>query len=354
MNGNALASLLDTLQAERVIDAEQRGALAALPHTPWWLASLLAAAAWVAALFILSAFFAPLLALGDSRAARAIGGTALIGLALFLFQRRGVFTDQMALAFSLAGQALLASAVTGRFFDHGGDTVAAVVMTVATALMVAPASLTHRVICALLALASLAYLIGPGTGLALFGVATTAVAVALWLSRSRWAAHPRAPIVKAVAHATTVVALCLAPYGTPRSTLEPFAAVVGIGSSRPDAVPALYFLGLALILLGTVGRVTRGAAWASRTLAVAAALAFAVAAHAAPGLVAAATVVVAAFHARHAAWVVLALAFAVLYVGEYYYSLQATLLTKSLVLLASGALLLGVRQGAHALARRKR
>jgi hypothetical protein len=63
----------------------------------------------------------------------------------------------------------------------------------------------------------------------------------------------------------------------------------------------------------------------------------------------AATLLLATFHAGHRAWAGLTLLCAFLYLGELYYNLEATLLAKSLALMATGALLLAARYALHKL-----
>jgi len=339
MSRDAADTLLERLQARGIIDAGRRDALVERTGTPWWLAALLALAAWIAALIILSAFFGPLLMLVDSALARAVGGGVLIAAALYLFRRATPFAAQMALAFSLAGQALIVTAVAGDAVSATETrTLALTAMIVAAAMMWPAAPGLHRTVCALIVLLSLAWLIGPGRGLALFGVVLTAAAAALWLGRARWAAHPQAPIFKALAHAATLTALCLAPYGHANSALAAVDAVAGAG--RYGGVTPVYVLGAAAVLLATVAWLTRAAPIGLRAAALAAAVPYAVAAHRTPGLLVSAALLLAVFHACHRPWVVLTLAFAALYLAELYYSLHATLLVKSLALAATGALLL--------------
>jgi hypothetical protein len=210
-------------------------------------------------------------------------------------------------------------------------------------MMLPRTTVLHRTICALVAIAHLAGLIGPGAGLASLGVTLAALAAALWLTRSRWAAHRHAPAVKAAAHAATLAALCIAPYGNAQSALELAAGL--LGPDRPAAVPAIFAVGAPAVLLATVLWLTHEANPFARLMAAGAALLFAAAAYPAPGLIVGAALSIAVFHACHRAWTLLALGFTGLYVAEFYYSLHATLLEKSLALAAAGAVLLALRAG---------
>lgn len=342
MNGHPAPVLLDRLRDAAVIDDTRHAALQAGATPPWWLALLLAFAAWIASLIILSSFFGPLLVFGNGPAMRAVGGIVLVVASAFLFRRRSAFTDQMALAFSLAGQAVLVSAVADRFFDllKGSNDVATAALVFSAVMAVVPSTVLHRSVCGLVALASLAWLIGPGTGLALFGVALAGAAATLWLGRAAWASHPQAPLIKAAAHALTLAALTLAPYGHAHSALVVLEGA--ITGHRTGFVLPIYRVGAALVLLATTAWLCRGPG-SLRLPALAGAVLFAVTAHPAPGLLVAVTMLLAVFHASHRPWVAMSLVFAALYLGELYYSLQDTLLVKSLALIASGAVLLALR-----------
>lgn len=342
MSATPSSRLLERLGLAGIVDEAQLAALRGAARTPWWLAVLLGFAAWVAALMIMSSFFAPLLAFGNEPATRAFAGILLAAASVFLLRRRKPFTDQMGLAFSLASQALVVSAFADRFFDvvEGSDVLALAALAASLAMAAAPASNLHRSACALIALSSLAWLIGPGTGLALFGVAAAGGAAALWLARPAWAGHPQATLIKAAAHALTLTALTIAPYGHAHSMLTVLEeAITGY---RTGFVLPVYGIGAALVLLATTAWLCRDSA-TLRLPALAGALLLALAAHPAPGLLVAVALLLAAFHASHRPWTVMTLVFAALYLGELYYGLQDTLLVKSLALIASGAVLLALR-----------
>lgn len=339
--------LLDRLVGLGVLEAERAAVLAAAVPTPWWLAALQGIAAWVASFLIISSFFAPLLLLGEGPLGRGVAGAGLLGAALWLFRRGHPFTAQMGLAFSLAGQALVVGAFAG---DFDGSVsfrwLSLAGLLVATGMFLAPATQLHRVFCALLMAGHLGILIGPGNPLALYGFALAALAVGAWLARRQWAPG-QAQRIKALVHAATLAALVIAVLvGTAASrTLMSHAD----GAQSPD--PVVYPAGISLVLLVAVGWLARNGTSAFRLVSLGAAVLFVVAAWRAPGLIASAAVLLAVFHACHRAWAALALLAALLYLGEFYYSLHATLLVKSGALAATGLLLLGLR---HALASRGR
>lgn len=333
--------LLDRLVEVGVLEAERAAELAAAPSTPWWLAALQGFAAWVASFLIMSSFFAPLMFLGEGPVGRGIAGAALLAAAVWLFRRGHAFTAQMALAFSLAGQALVVGAFAGDFDASVNFRMLSLVgLLVAAGMFVAPATQLHRVVCALLMTGHLGYLIGPGNPLALYAVALAAAAVAAWLVRRRWPAR-RAQTIRALVHAVTLGALVV-------------AVIVGTQAARnlgisPGATPVLnpviYPAGIGLLLLGAVAWLGRHESVAFRLGSLGGALLFVVAAWRAPGLMASAAVLLAVFHAGHRGWAALALLAAMIYLGEFYYSLHASLLVKSGALAATGLVLLGLRLG---------
>jgi hypothetical protein len=326
---------LGVLATERAVE------LAAAEPAPWWLAALQGLAAWVASFMIMSSFFAPLLLLGEGPLGRGVAGAALLGAALWLFRRGHPFTAQMGLAFSLAGQALVVGAFAGELDGSVSFRILSLAgLLVATGMFLAPATQLHRVVCALLMTGHLGTLVGPGNPLALYAVALAALAVGAWLVRGRWTPG-QAQRIKALVHAATLAALVVA-------VLVGTAASRGIMASADATAtlnPAVYPAGISLVLLFAAAWLARGGTVVFRMVSLGAALLFVIAAWRAPGLIASAAVVLAVFHACHRAWAVLALLAALLYLGEFYYSLHATLLVKSGALAATGLLLLGLRYG---------
>jgi hypothetical protein len=340
----ASSAVVAALVAHGIIGAEQQAQLRAHEASPWWLLVLQALAAWFASLLMLSSFMLPAAIFGDSPLARALAGALLCGAAIGLFRRDRLFTSQMALAFSLAGQALLVSAAVGErwavFFD-GGRLWATVGIAAAAAMMLPRASLLHRTLCGLLVMFHAGFLIGRGPALEGYGVLLAALAAMLWLSRPRWAAGRHADLTAALARAAALAALAL-----PGALTLADGVVWGPLPFAPagfDWRTSLLSIGAALVFAAAGGGLLRDAAPRVRWRAVAAGLLLALASQPAPGLIVAATLFLACFHAGHRLLAAVAVAAAVLYVGEYYYRLEITLMMKSALLAASGLVLLGLR-----------
>lgn len=347
---SAIVRAAQALRAKGVLDEDQHARVVAAAHVPWWLMLLQTLAAWVASVLVLSSFMLPLAVLGEHALVRAIAGVSLCALAVGLFRRDRLFTGQMALAFSLAGQALVVSATGsgwGAFFDE--DRLWAVGgFAVAAAMMWPPSNALHRSLCALLMAFHAGALIGEGEGVGLrlgvYGVGLAAGVAALWLSRAQWSATRKGSQLAALARGGAVAALAL-PGVVGVAGDDVWRFVITGGAPFVAQIDALS-VGAGLLLVAVVGRLTVATEGRMRWGALAAALVLAVASQPAPGLLVAASLALACFHGGHRGFAALALAAAVAYVGEYYYRLDTTLLMKSALMAISGGLLLALR---HAL-----
>ena len=341
-----VAQAAQALRAQGVVDEAQYARMLAAAQVPWWLMLLQTLAAWVASVLILSSFMLPLTLLGDHAVVRALAGVLLCALAVALFRRDRLFTGQMALAFSLAGQALVVSATGsgwGAFFD-GGRLWAVTGLAIAAAMMWPRSTSLHRSLCALLMAFHAGALIGEGAGLAVYGAGLAAAVAGLWLSRPYWAATRNGGQLAAFARGGTVAALAL----------PAIVGVVGAGAWRfvlASGAPFAPQAGVLSIAAGSmffavVAHLTTTADGRTRRAALAAALVLAIVSQPAPGLLVAASLALACVHGGHRGFAALALAAAVAYVGEYYYRLDTTLLMKSALMVISGGVLLALR---HAL-----
>lgn len=343
MNATLQADLLEGLQTAGIIGPDDAAELAADVPPPWWLAISQGIAAWIASLMVLSSFFVPLMAFGDGPLVRGLGGAVLTAAAIWLVRREEIFASQMGLALSLAGQALLVSAVAGDGdWSRDATLIAATGLLIAIGMLVPKSALLHRSACALLALSYLAVLAGQGDWLVAYAVLLAAAAVALWLRRSDWAGWPIASLPKALAHAATVGAL-VAAWFVGGDTAGGALGWLGRSDMAPAPLQAMYPAGVGVVLLATLAWLSRDAAALHRALWLAAATGFVLAAWRAPGLIVSAALLLAVFRACHRPWIAMVLLAAMLYLGRLYYDLDSTLLMKSMSLAATGLLLLGLR-----------
>ncbi len=277
---------------------------------PWFVSLLLGAAGWLASLFSLA--FAALLFRPDSPGAIAVLGMVTLGtgFALYASDRGDTFFEQLALALALAGQLALVYAVGDA--SGSGTVVAAFAAALAAALTVGLPNPFARSLSALVACVAWALLVRLGwwdgeagsIGAAVVGWlvvwAPVAVGVHLLIAReSRWMATPARRIARP-ALTGLLVALSLGTW-----TSEPFGALplrAPTGAVPMDWLALWPLLGVAAALFSAV----------------------------------------CAFRLRHRALVGVAIAGALLHAVHFYYLLGISLVVKSYLMLAIGAVLLVV------------
>jgi hypothetical protein len=331
--------LLDQLQEQLNLDDTQRDRLLAGSQSPWWLSALLGLAAWLASILFIVSLLGPWFVLIDGTPGRAVAGVMLILLALWLFRRQQLFASQVGLVLSLTGQGMLIF-LLGEYLDTELDSwrpLAVFSLLVSGILLWLPSSFLHRHLCALLALSSLAVLIGTGIGLAIYCVALAVITCTLWLHRRHWVSHSHAPQIRALTDAGTLISLILVMHAH-EDMLEH-----SLELNLPEAAQwmhLVYSLGMGGLLVGTVAWLVRSAVGASYWFALGAAVLLAVLASPAPGFLLTLALGLAVFQASNHSWLILMRAFATFYLFVLYYSLHISLLDKSLLMIVSGALLL--------------
>ena len=302
--------------------------------TPWYVAAMVGFAAWIASIFLLV-----FLGIAVSGLFREGGGMIMLGVVLCAMSvvamrvRRSVFVEQMALAVSLAGQALIGVGIVGGEWRSPG---AWLVFAAVEATLVALGPLyVHRVLATLVAAYAVRFALAHAGLGGLFPALIAGAFVLAWASPARNDGL-RLPVTAGLALAALLV--------VPASLVDIFAW----GGRGKPAVPTSFAwiatLALAGVLLATVARLLRemGAGFQSRpaVVALAAAAAAALAAAPMPGLVVALIVLLVAFGEGRRALMGLAIAGMIGALVHYYYALDATLLEKSGALLATGVVLI--------------
>jgi hypothetical protein len=307
------------LQSRGLVDASIDAAPAALDTAhdrPWYIAALLGVSGWFAGLFLLG--FVALLFRPDDPARAGFVGTVLLAAAWGLFKadREGAFVAQLALALSVAGQCLMLFAMSGHSASLAAIASAALLLQCALAL--AMPNRLHRTLSTLFATIALALTVR----FALFGepefwrmasapAASLGQAIAAWLfawlpiaalllalirSEATWMARGWQPVLRPVASGL-IVGIAFATLAS-----QPFDSfqLWGLAPVRAD--------GLALWPLLSAGGALAGIA--------------------------------AAFALRSRALVGSCVVAALLHVSHFYYALGASLLFKSVLMLAMGAAML--------------
>ncbi|SDS50779.1 protein of unknown function [Halopseudomonas litoralis] len=340
--------LLDELVQRQVLQPDAQARLQFEEDAPWYVMILSAIAAWFAAMMLLGAWT---IMTDASPLPSMLAAAILLLSAIWLLRGSGAFVMQLGLALSLLGQAMLVFAIIelGPHTGANERSAAVAALLLSCGMLMAIAGAAHRFFCALIALVSLAVLVGNNPLLSLYGVALAAVAVCLWLARACWAASRRAALIRAVAGASTLVALVLGVIGQPYAHVASWLSTVATDAGR---LVWLYPAGAAIVLLATLVRLLRDVQLAVRVAALAGALVLIALCIQAPGLLIGAALWLAVFHACDRLWCVLVGMGVVLYLGDLYYSLHITLLAKSVLLAASGLLLLVLRAAVIAPLRR--
>jgi hypothetical protein len=317
---------------------EQESALSAPAETqgsslPWFVKLFIGIAAWIAALLITSFFFA----IGIIDEESALGFGLVFCAAAILLNRAGnrnTFWVQLSLAASLTGQALAIIGLTSIFDELLIMTL--VVVMLETALILLHRDSVLRFISTLIVIAFFLALIFDQEMQASIHVLILALAVgtlAIYLNQNRIKLLSLDETVLPVGSAITfsLLGILILPLMDEFIDLRwEFTAVV--------------LFGMLIYLLWRIGT---DLGYSLRNPVVIAllvgALLLLIPALRMPGLLAALIVLALGFWRNNQGLVWLAAIFLVFYIWAFYYSLEWTLLVKSLVLLASGLVLLGLR-----------
>jgi uncharacterized membrane protein len=347
----SLRTVLAQLQAEGVVLPERSEARAlsvlerhreATAGTPWFVRALAGFGAWLAALFILIFLAFTLLRKNEEVGAIILGLLCCVTATLVRHVARNVFLTQLTLAFGLAGQGL----VLGGLGDltNSTEATAAFAFLLFVVLLLAFPDPVQRFLSAWgapLALLLLLRRVASGLVVDVALVGLAALTHQLFLHQGRL---QRGKLGEAVTPAgfglvTALFSVLL---------LRTFRLHERVFDDSIAGAPAgVVTLGLAAVTLYTVLRMLdetgleKGGA-AGVTAFVALGLLALITLHT-PGIIAAAGILVLAFHRRNVVLLGLAVAFVLTFGVRYYYDLSLSLLAKSLALLGGGLLLLGLR-----------
>lgn len=340
MSGARKQVLLDELLQHQLLQPDEYAQLQLREREPWYVTALAAMAAWFAAMLLLGAW----LAATDASPLPSLAAAAILLLsAVWLLRSAGAFVMQLGLALSLLSQAMLVFAIIELGSSSGMHEriPALIALMLSCGMLVVRAGSAHRFFCALIATVSLAVLVGRNPLLSLYGIALAALAVCLWLARARWAVTRWAAVLRAIAGAATFLALVLGVVGQPDAH-----AMWWLSSTAVDAgqLAWLYPAGAAVLLLVTLLWLLRGVQVSVRLAALIGVLILIALCSQTPGLLIGAVLWLAVFYACERLWCVLVGVGVAFYLGDLYYSLHITLLAKSVLLAASGLLLLVLRR----------
>lgn len=338
---STLTAVLRQVAAEGHLDLEAVSRLASAGHSgerdaaPWFVRVLIGFGAWVSAVFLVLFLFAADL-VSESGAAVVPGIVFLV--AAFLLRRRAGgsdFLQQLALAVWLVGQVLTILGV-----GDGYDSVAAAALV---SLVVQGATIrwfpdaVARFLATCFAAVSVGALLDDVDMPFALDVTVLAVAVPagfLWWRRPAALAGPLAEAVHPVAYGlvTSAFLLLLTTFGDPFEHGGGVGLVAGAGLTGAVAVMAWILLGRQVTTppgLGVIGGLLiLGAAMMTS----------------APGVMAGVGALLLGFRARDRVLLGMAWLFLAVFLTGFYYDLEITLLEKSGLLAASGAVLLALRE----------
>jgi hypothetical protein len=313
-------------------------------HTPWYVRVMLGIAGLIAAVFLLGFVGMGFAFVMESKVASLVVGLMVIAAAYAVFRAAppGDFTSMFALAVSFAGQGLLIFGLFGLFERHiAGGLPFALIAAIEALLAVAMPNFIHRAASAYAASLAFAYACeASGAHFIAAGVVAAAVAY-VWLNEAR--------LGKLHAVVTPIgYGLTLSLVQIEGTTLMGHSMAALLGSETvykgwPWIAEAL----VVAALLVSVWTLLARAGWVlperRAVLALVAAVAIGAASFKAPGIAGGLMIALLGFENGNRVLVGLGIAGLLFYVSGYYYLLDTTLLLKSGVLAATGAVLLAAR-----------
>ncbi|RVU84077.1 DUF4401 domain-containing protein [Leucothrix sargassi] len=326
-------------------------------NAPWYVRTMLGIAGWFGALFLLGALFGAIEILIDSALMSGLLGVSacLVAVLIYRMPKRNDFLQQFAFAVSLAGQSMLVVSVlleldissVGRGLVERMHILSIITICLQVLLFFVIKNYMHRMWSALLIALSFMFLLN-NYGLYSYSLALLlAAGVVLWLQEFNWAQLGNK--LSAPAYALVFVSLLILfaqnflwpessfwrnLFGVPDdyTLVSAFAEAILVGA---------LLLGLVLVLLKRAGT-----PWGSGKGIAAIVLSLVVAyiGGYVPGMTIGTLLALLGFAHGNRVLTSLGLVVLVLFIFQFYYNLELTLLVKSGLLVASGATLLIGRQ----------
>jgi len=315
--------------------------------TPWVVRLMLGVAGWFGALFVLVFLFLFFKHLWSSAQLLMAFGLALCSIAAVCYRsrHRNDFIEQLGLALSLAGQYLVISGLLN-WLGSRSNLSFVVVALFEAALVAVMADALHRTLSAFAAAIALSYALFLQGAMNLPATALAAGLVLVWTQEFAWS--QRGALLRPVGYGLALAAVYI-DHALLRGEFWFLSRPIRHGQAFNVAEATTATLLLCVISLVAALRILQregippGSTWSR--VALFASLAVSATSYRAPGLAVGLLILLLGFANGNrllAGLGVLALA---AYLSHYYYQLQWTLLDKSLVLFATGALLLALRYG---------
>jgi len=313
-------------------------------HTPWYVRVMLGIAGWLAAAFVMGFVGAAFTFVMQSKIAQTSVGFMMIAAAYAVFRAapRNDFTAMFGLAVSFAGQALVIFGIVG-FFERqmGSATPWLLVAAIEAVLGAAMPNFIHRVASTYAAGVAFTYACEVSGAHALAAGLLAASVALLWLQEARFGRLVSA--ASPIGYGLTLALVQIEGMASFRHSMAMLIQEKPLLGASPWIGEAL----VALALLVTVWMLLRRAGWGPEELrtilGLAAAALVGAASFKASGIGGGLMIALLGFANGNRVLTGLGVASLLFYVSSYYYLLDATLLAKSGVLLATGAVLLAVR-----------
>lgn len=343
MNSTARRELWEGLRTAGLVE----GDVPAGASTPWYVRVMLGVAGWIGALFILGFIGAGIAMVMRSAGAASVAAVVCCGgaYAIFRLASKGDFASQFGLAIGLAGQALFGVAIF-QYFQPGESVGYFLFFCVEAALTAFMPNFIHRIFTTLAAVGALSLGFAQA-GLHGLALPLTAAGCALvWRGEMRLAAW--ADIWKPVGYGLALGVLQTATtsllggemlflfHRSEGSWLQRHGTEVG------TALVAIVFLAVIIHILTELNISTSSREGITILCCAVVAMGVSFPTH---GVAAATLILVLGFAGGNRVLFGLGLLALASFLSHYYYQMHVTLLIKSLILGATGALLLVARWG---------
>ena len=339
---STLKAVLNQLIAEKFIRPDEPAKIAETlsqsateVDTPWYIRGLIGLGGWFAALFFIG-FLAVAEIITEEVGAIIVGAIfCAVAVGLKWKLRASIFTGQLALAISLAGQILFIGGL-GIKIDNLLLTLLVVILFESLLIALYPDKL-HRFLSTLIICGAAFWLVIDleiEEASHLLVILLAGGTVFLWMYQSRWATHPLlAPLYRPVGYA-----LPIALFGFLIFSFTDELEIEWWWLSAAGLLAVLLTLEYLILSQPDFKQHANIMPWvlAGTTLLIIPALET-------PGILAALIVLLLGYHRGNRLLLGLAVAFLAGFLSGYYYTLNLTLLTKSFVLLGTGLILLGLR-----------
>jgi Domain of unknown function (DUF4401) len=283
---------------------------------------MMAVLGWIAGLLIITTVGGTLFGLlfSESKVFPGVVGVLLLVAAWSMYRlpKAGEFVDQLAFAFSIAGQLGIAFAITP--IERAGVTALLIALMQCVLVAVMP-NRQHRFVSTLFAWSAFAFFLAEQRIASPLPAVLALVSVVLWRSEAAWVCKGRDELIRPIAHATWFALIAACSLGLSSELTREFGLRAWHASSALSAV-WVFAVFLYTDKLDTLRRV----------IAIALSVALAFACWQAPGIVACAIALLVAFARGSRFGTALALLAIVAYLFSYYYQTDTTLLSKSFTL----------------------